>query len=373
MSGFTLCTKCRTPVIQNGKTVGDVVDAFIYKYGELDEIPLWHRQCAIKAGYKVGPKGHLVGYEPRGKDALNEAFGAEPRFDRAARCNLGSTLNNSFFRVIAPFKVWWKTGNKPSNAYYGASRIYEPTYIDFTAPVGAVIAHLPAGTFISVDGRTARRAQPAPYIFAPFSTSAYERETQFWPLQKLQSIEPVKLQYITEGLKTFGEYVTEAKLHSVGSDWIPDLRKGYDEKASVIDGTLYRKGRWVQVWWTKDNAGRPMNGISGRESWESPDLANAIENFKAMKKRWNELDEHIVKHGSGYRLVSHKGKNLGDFDSKAAAAKHEGEVEYFKKHEDVAYGKAQTSGEFGTAGFPQSEDSVVVQRESLRSFIKGKK
>jgi hypothetical protein len=45
-----------------------------------------------------------------------------------------------------------------------------------------------------------------------------------------------------------------------------------------------------------------------------------------------EVDEHIVKHGSGYRLLSHKGKNLGTFKSKAAAAKHEGEVEYFKSH-----------------------------------------
>jgi hypothetical protein len=42
--------------------------------------------------------------------------------------------------------------------------------------------------------------------------------------------------------------------------------------------------------------------------------------------------ETIIKHGSGYRLVSKKGKNLGDFSSKAAAAKHEGEVEWFKKH-----------------------------------------
>lgn len=43
------------------------------------------------------------------------------------------------------------------------------------------------------------------------------------------------------------------------------------------------------------------------------------------------LDEHIVKHGSGYRLVSKKtGKNLGDFPTKAAAKKHEREVQYFK-------------------------------------------
>lgn len=44
-----------------------------------------------------------------------------------------------------------------------------------------------------------------------------------------------------------------------------------------------------------------------------------------------KVDEHIVKHGSGYRLVSKKsGKNLGDFPSKKAAQKHEREVQYFK-------------------------------------------
>jgi hypothetical protein len=43
------------------------------------------------------------------------------------------------------------------------------------------------------------------------------------------------------------------------------------------------------------------------------------------------VNEHIVKHGSGYRLVSKKtGKNLGDFPTKSAAKKHEREVEYFK-------------------------------------------
>jgi hypothetical protein len=34
--------------------------------------------------------------------------------------------------------------------------------------------------------------------------------------------------------------------------------------------------------------------------------------------------------GSQYRLLSKKGKNLGTFDSKAGAEKHEREVQYFK-------------------------------------------
>lgn len=59
---------------------------------------------------------------------------------------------------------------------------------------------------------------------------------------------------------------------------------------------------------------------------KSPEEAHRI-----VYTRDEKLDEHIVKHGSGYRLVSKKsGKNLGDFKTKAAAKKHEREVQYFK-------------------------------------------
>lgn len=48
-----------------------------------------------------------------------------------------------------------------------------------------------------------------------------------------------------------------------------------------------------------------------------------------------ELKNHIEKLKDGkYRLLSHDGKNLGTFDTHEEAAKHEGEVEYFKKHND---------------------------------------
>jgi hypothetical protein len=56
---------------------------------------------------------------------------------------------------------------------------------------------------------------------------------------------------------------------------------------------------------------------------------------------WREkpVSEHIIKHGSGYRLVSKKtGKNLGDFPTRAAAEKHEREVEYFKHMDEDASG-----------------------------------
>ena len=42
------------------------------------------------------------------------------------------------------------------------------------------------------------------------------------------------------------------------------------------------------------------------------------------------ITEHIGKVEGGYRLYSGKGKNLGTFPTKAAAEKHEREVQYFK-------------------------------------------
>jgi 8-oxo-dGTP pyrophosphatase MutT (NUDIX family) len=46
------------------------------------------------------------------------------------------------------------------------------------------------------------------------------------------------------------------------------------------------------------------------------------------------VSDHIVRLASGkYRLLTHTGKNLGTFGSHVAAARHEGEVEYFKAHD----------------------------------------
>ena len=60
--------------------------------------------------------------------------------------------------------------------------------------------------------------------------------------------------------------------------------------------------------------------------------ARVAANSACAKLNRGNVKEHIVKHGSGYRLMSHKGKNLGTFSSKAAAAKHERQVNYFKSH-----------------------------------------
>jgi hypothetical protein len=67
------------------------------------------------------------------------------------------------------------------------------------------------------------------------------------------------------------------------------------------------------------------------QSWDGEEIGkfHLGKNMGFVNKS-NELDETIRKVGSQYRLLSKKGKNLGTFDSKAGAEKHEREVQYFK-------------------------------------------
>ena len=58
---------------------------------------------------------------------------------------------------------------------------------------------------------------------------------------------------------------------------------------------------------------------------------------EAMNAKYFEKVAYIRKLPNGkYRVYSQKGKNLGTFDSHDAAAKHLGEVEYFKHKKDAA-------------------------------------
>ena len=61
--------------------------------------------------------------------------------------------------------------------------------------------------------------------------------------------------------------------------------------------------------------------------------------------RYREIiSERIVKVEGGYRLLSHKGKNLGTFPIKAKAEKHEREVQYFKHMKEDS-----TDGDYGSS------------------------
>lgn len=64
----------------------------------------------------------------------------------------------------------------------------------------------------------------------------------------------------------------------------PDLRNDHEESATFDNGTVYRKGLTVQVWWLRDTAGRPFDNTkddlsNGRETWTFPDLEQAQRGF----------------------------------------------------------------------------------------------
>lgn len=91
------------------------------------------------------------------------------------------------------------------------------------------------------------------------------------------------------------------------------------------------------------------------------------------------MNEHIVKVGGGYRLVSKKtGKNLGTYTSKAGAEQRERQVQYFKHvHEDA--GGVPTNnvsgGQVAALGVgPQGEPGIKKKKgvSSFTSFIKRK-
>jgi hypothetical protein len=67
------------------------------------------------------------------------------------------------------------------------------------------------------------------------------------------------------------------------------------------------------------------------QSWDGEEIGKFhLGKSMGFINQSGELDETIRKMGSQYRLLSKKGKNLGTFDSKAGAEKHEREVQYFK-------------------------------------------
>ena len=67
------------------------------------------------------------------------------------------------------------------------------------------------------------------------------------------------------------------------------------------------------------------------QSWDGEEIGKFhLGKSMGFINQSGDLDETIRKMGSQYRLLSKKGKNLGTFDSKAGAKKHEREVQYFK-------------------------------------------
>jgi hypothetical protein len=89
-----------------------------------------------------------------------------------------------------------------------------------------------------------------------------------------------------------------------------------------------------------------------------------------------EVKEHVVKTGSGYKLVSKKtGKNLGTATSKAGIMKREREVEYFKHMKEDGEGAPTNnvgSGNIAGTGGKAGEPGVSKKRNPVMSLFKRK-
>jgi len=76
----------------------------------------------------------------------------------------------------------------------------------------------------------------------------------------------------------------------------------------------------------------------------------------------------IVKRGSGFRVVSEKGKNLGDEPSKAAAVKRLKQVEWFKHHAKCIVDPSLVKDAMGGAGqWPSDGNITIYQPVTFRS------
>ena len=98
-------------------------------------------------------------------------------------------------------------------------------------------------------------------------------------------------------------------------------------------------------------------------------------------KTFKEFNEHIVKSGSDYKLLSKKtGKNLGTASSLEGIKKRERQVQYFKHmHEDGmgagAVGAPANnvgSGNIAGSGGKGGEPGVSKKRNPVMSFFKRK-
>lgn len=106
-------------------------------------------------------------------------------------------------------------------------------------------------------------------------------------------------------------------------------KEGSGTKFGKIYGSLVGKG------YSNEEAAAIAYKAVGESDWSSMiDLTAATQRLRESLEtiEGEKVDEHIVKLKSGqYRLLSHAGKNLGTFSTRAEAEKHERAVEYFKR------------------------------------------
>lgn len=61
---------------------------------------------------------------------------------------------DGIYKPLSPIEAWVRTGERPSNAYYGAARIIQPLFERIILNPSNEIAIWPAGTFIYEAGKS---------------------------------------------------------------------------------------------------------------------------------------------------------------------------------------------------------------------------
>jgi hypothetical protein len=196
--------------------------------------------------------------------------------------------------------------------------------------------------------------------------------------------------------------VVDSKLRTPDQvlDWL--YNKGYTDVTMVLGSDRFKSFEWLKIYNGKERKSGgyyKFNSInfvsSGTRDEDSDDLVSsisasraralaadntnpdasfaefnkitgargglALKLYKAVRRGMGMLGEHIVKHGSGYRILSKKtGKNMGTFPSKAAAKKHEREIQYFKHVGEEAAGVGVVATNKKMAKDPRYSSSMTV-------------
>jgi hypothetical protein len=110
---------------------------------------------------------------------------------------------NSYYEVVEPINVLELIGHKPSNAWYGASRIWDPVYRPLELKVGGILMNLHGGLFYADKAGDVCR----PVVMLENPKSAFEKryspDYHEWPLDSLRPTD--KVPYVHKDLDKLPE------------------------------------------------------------------------------------------------------------------------------------------------------------------------
>ena len=231
------------------------------------------------------------------------------------------------------------------------------------------------GQAVRMAGQTGKQLEKDP------ETRREIRRTQQQVAQRQKNIARSKAGYGEEGDSDFHD-VTEDRLH-VGDPVIVTAPNEFEGKTGEIAEfspsgkfvivNLYNHGEHSMhlsdVEYNKyadKDFDEDSNAYMGQQVTDTTSPIHG-ESKQAILQKIKELEEHIGRVKGGYRLYSHKGKNLGTFSTKAGAEKHEREVQYFKHKESIGESRG---GNYEELNYRKSStDKFVLVDRTLSAVI----